>query len=330
MTATYLGPAVGIYWKMFESYGIDPVPILKDIGIDPDDADDPNARFSYRMIDELWMRLVELSGDPCIGVKAANFWHPSHYGALGYAWLASGTLRTAMTRYQRYFRILTEGAWLELEDVDTGLKATLKYKAVSRKQPTRTDSFFSYTVEMCRANAGASFNPVSLSLMHPAPTSAGEFHAYFRCPIIFDADENSMIISKEDADRKLPSGNPHLARLSDQVMVEYLAIFDKADIISQTKAAIIDQLPSGGVTEVSVADALNISSRTLLRRLQDQETHFKSVLNEVRQELAIKYLKDNRQSLTEVSFLLGFSEVSAFSRAFKRWTGKSPSDYRKA
>ena len=108
MTASYLGPAVGIYWKLLDSYGIDPDPVFREMGIDPAKLDDPNARFNYVTIDNLWKRMAELSGDQCMGLKAANFWHPSFYGALGYAWLTSSTLRTAMTRYQHYMRIFPQ------------------------------------------------------------------------------------------------------------------------------------------------------------------------------------------------------------------------------
>ena len=217
-----------------------------------------------------------------------------------------------------------------LDDTDDGLKITLSYKQISMQQPTRTDSFFSYTTEMCRANRGKSFNPVSISLMHPAPECAGEFYAYFRCPVHFDAPEYSMTISFEDADKQLAGSNPHLAQLNDQVMIKYLANLDKADIVSRVKAAILDQLPSGNISDSAVAEALHVSNRTMQRQLQTENTNFKTLLNEVRSELADKYIRDNQLSLTEISFMLGFSEMSSFSRAFKRWTGESPSNFRTA
>ena len=217
MTASYLGPAVGLYWKLLDSYGIDPDPVFREIGIDPAKLDDPNTRFDYVTIDNLWKRMAELSGDPCMGLKVTNFWHPSFYGTLGYAWLTSSTLRTAMMRCQRYMRILTEGADLHLEETNAGLKIILDYHAISQQLPTRTDSFFSYTTEMCRANRGSAFNPLSVSLKHPAPDCASKFFAYFHCPVIFDADVNSLTMSFEDADMKLASSNPQLAQLNDCV-----------------------------------------------------------------------------------------------------------------
>lgn len=328
MAATFLGPTVGLYWKLLESYGVDPDPVFREMSIEPARLDDPNARFSYEQVDRLWKRMLELSGDPCLGLRVADFWHPSYLGVLGYAWLTSSSLRTAIQRFQRYLRILTEGAELLVEETEAGLKVILSYKAISTQQPSRTDSFFTYSTEMCRVNLGKSFNPVSITFAHQAPDCSSQFFAYFRCPVQFDAEENSMTISYQDVDKKLASSNPHLAQLTDQVMIKYMANLDKADIVSRAKAAILDRLPSGNVTESSVANALLVSKRTMQRQLQAEKTSFKLLLNEVRSELADKYIRDNHLSLTEISFLLGFSEMSSFSRAFKRWTGESPSAFR--
>jgi len=107
-------------------------------------------------------------------------------------------------------------------------------------------------------------------------------------------------------------------------MVKYLARLKKEDISTRVRAAIVDQLPSGGISDETVAEALYLNSRTLQPRLSEAGTTFKSLLVEVRRELAEKYVLDQKLTITEISYLLGFSETSAFSRAFKTWTGKTP------
>jgi AraC-like DNA-binding protein len=113
-------------------------------------------------------------------------------------------------------------------------------------------------------------------------------------------------------------------------MIEYLAQLDQDHIIQKVKAVIIDQLPSGNVTDETVARELYMSSRKLQRQLRNDGTTFTTLLTEIRQDLAQRYLREQHISLTEIAFLLGFSESSAFSRAFKRWMGVTPSEYRKA
>ena len=139
-----------------------------------------------------------------------------------------------------------------------------------------------------------------------------------------------MTFSLADVDKYLIGANPQLARLNDQVMIEYLAKLDKENIIDRVTAVIVDMLPSGGVVEESVAKTLNMSVRSLQRRLQQVGTTFRTLFETARRDLASTYVEDPEIELVEVAFLLGFSDQSAFSRAFKRWTGHTPSEARKA
>ena len=328
MALTYSAPAVSITLKIIESYGIDPEPLLRKLQIDPKLIEDPNARFNYTKIDQLWLDATALANDPCFGLRAAKYWHPSQMGALGYAWLVSSSMHTALNRFSRYMSILTEGATLDLSEVEDQLSVHLNYKEISKQQPTRTDSFMAMLLAMCRANCGESFHPSSLYLTHAEPEDSSEFYALFECPIHFDALENRFNLSKQLADQHLISSNPRLAQLNDQVIIETLAKLDKSHIVEQVKVEILNQLPSGNVTDVSVANALHMSQRSFQRKLNKEGTTFKLLLNELRSELAKKYLQDSHLSLLEVAFMLGFGEYSSFSRAFKRWTGVSPSVFR--
>ncbi len=328
MPLTYSAPAVDITLKIIRSYGINPIPIMRKLRIDPEKLRDPHARFRYAQIDDLWALAVAKANDPAFGLKAAEFWHPSQLGALGYAWLASASLRTALNRMVRYIRILTEGATLKLQDGGDELSLVLNYKRISKQQPTRTDSFMAMLLAMCQADAGMEFHPTSISLTHPAPEDTAPFFALFGCPVNFSSKTNSFNLSREWADLELPGSNPQLVKLNDQVMVEYIASLGDDNIIERVKVQIMDQLPSGKVSDESVAEALFMNSRTLQRRLQKEDITFKTILTEVRMDLADSYLLEHKMALSEISFLLGFAELSSFSRAFKRWTGESPLAYR--
>ena len=183
---------------------------------------------------------------------------------------------------------------------------------------------------MCRMNYIEDLAPVLVTLVHSMPACSPKFFEYFRSPVLFEAPTYSITLPIEAVDRILTGSNPQLAELNDQVMIEYLAKLDQNHITLKVKAAIIDQLPSGSVTDETVARALYMSSRKLQRQLQRAGTSFNNLLNEIRQDLAQKYLREEDTSMTEIAFLLGFSESSAFSRAFKRWMGVTPSQYRKA
>lgn len=169
-----------------------------------------------------------------------------------------------------------------------------------------------------------------MTFTNPEPSCSAKFFEYFKCPVYFEASTNSLTLSLESVDEILPSSNPKLADLNDQVMMEYLAELDRDNLAQRVKATILDQLPSGNVTDESVSRDLYMSARKLQRQLESAGTTFYTLLNETREDLAKKFLRDQDTSMTEIAYLLGFSENSAFSRAFKQWMGVSPSQYRKS
>ncbi|MEN8213077.1 MAG: AraC family transcriptional regulator [Pseudomonadota bacterium] len=329
MSLTYSAPAVDLTLKIITSSGVDPDPLMRKLCIEPRKVANPNARFPIKRIDTLWAEASALIDDPCFALKAAKYWHPSHLSALGYAWLSSSSLRTGLQRLEKYLRMLTEGASIELEESDNELAVTLKYDYLSAQQPIRTDFGMAMLIAMCRANYGDDFNPSAITLAHPAPDCSGKYFELFRCPVTFDAADNRFFLTLETADKRLPGSNPLLATLHDQFMINYLAQLDRENIQERVKAAIIEHLPDGNISDAVVSEALYMNVRTLQRRLQQQNTTFKTLLNSVRRELADRYIRDSSKNLAEISYLLGFSEMSSFSRAFKRWTGETPSHYRR-
>lgn len=317
-------------WNLLEFYGIDPEPLFREMSMNPELMKRPGGRYRLDSIDNLWRKASKIIDDPCFGLKAAELWHPSNFGALGYSMLASNTLRTALERVERYHRFLSDELFIKLNETEEGLTYTLIFNHEKRDIAERNDAILAVTMRMCRLNYIEDLAPVSVTLTHPKPSCSARFYEYFRSPVVFEAPANSLTLPIEAVDKNLPGSNPQLAELNDQVMIEYLTQLDQGHIIQKVKAVIIDQLPSGNVTDESVARELYMSSRKLQRQLRSDDTTFTTLLNEIRQDLAQRYLREQDISLTEIAFLLGFSESSAFSRAFKRWMGVSPSEYRKA
>lgn len=327
---SHLATATNVLWKLIEANGHDPDGLYREVGINPDLLNQPGSRVPYLLVNQLWEKASELIDDPCFGLKAYKYWHPSYFHALGYAWLASHTLRDALNRFVRYLRIVSEKIFLELEEAPGELTLHLSYKLLGMRVPAQIDMGMAMTIHICRLNFGDDLEPVAVNFMHDKPPCAGEYDALFRSPVRFAADRDSITFSAEDVDRYLIGANPQLARLNDQVMIEYLAKLNKDDIIDRVTAAIVDMLPSGGVADDKIAESLNMSVRSLQRRLKEVGTTFRTILDMVRKDLATTYVCDPEIELAEVAFLLGFSEQSAFSRAFKRWTGTSPSEARKS
>ena len=138
-----------------------------------------------------------------------------------------------------------------------------------------------------------------------------------------------LVLHLTDVDKRLTGSNDQLAKLNEHIVVKYLAHSARQDVVNRVKAAIIDGLASGGVNETMISEQLHMTPRNLHRKLQKEDTSFKVLLTEVRKELAKQYIQDRSKTLTEISYLLGFSEASSFSRAYKGWTGRAPSEARR-
>jgi AraC-like DNA-binding protein len=186
----------------------------------------------------------------------------------------------------------------------------------------------SLLVDLCRQGLGEDFDPIEVAFVHPEPDDITPYQEQFRCQLRFSAPVATISFYKADLARPLTAANEDLVKANDHVLDEMLTALAGQDIVSEVKSAIIKRLPSGSPSQASIAQLLLTSSRTLSRRLAEKETTYRDLVTEVRKELADRYVKENVKPLTEVSYLLGFSDLSSFSRAFKRWFGEAPNALR--
>lgn len=328
MPLTIFAPTLNLAMQLAQAYDIDATAILAEVGIDPAILSDNNARIPANKVRDFLQKFADVAPKQHLALKIGKYWHPSQMGAFGYAWMTSSTLRTAFERLQRYARIVIGFVNISIEESDTDLTLIFDFKSESFAPAFRLNGNRALILAMIQHNAGPDFHPQSVSFSHAEPKNIDDFYALFQCPITFNADLDSLTISLEDADKPRSCSNKQLALLHDQLLIEYVAKLDNSNIVERVKLAVINEMGSGNFSDSTIAESLHMSQRTLQRRLEENNTTFKMVVNKVRQDLADTYLNDSSLSLTEISFMLGFSEMSAFSRAFKRWTGESPSHFR--
>jgi len=321
-------PALGALWKQLESYGIDPDPLFRESGIDPDVIYDPGARVPLEKHQALDLKAIELTGDPQFGLKAAQYARAAHLGALGFAWLASSSMREAYQRLSRYARVIQEKLEVSLSEDEKYFHVSIDARIPLQNSKIREDGQLAVLIKLSRMIAGDEFNPAVVHFRQEKPAETGYHYELFRCPIEFGTEVTGLSLHLAEVDKRLTGSNEELANLNEHIVVKYLAHNAKKDVVNQVKAAIIDGLANGAVTEKSIAEGMFTTPRNMHRKLQKEDTSFKQLLTEVRQDLAAQYIQDRSKTLTEISFLLGFSEVSSFSRAYKGWTGKPPSEAR--
>ncbi len=323
-------PTLVILWRTIESYGIDPAPLFAAEDINVKLPIDPGVRVPFVKIDRIRAKTLSLTGDEALGLRAASVYVPAQLGALGYAWQASLTLRKACQRLQRFIRVVNDKAVVRVEDKDRSMVVTLKLNVPSESETVRDDSALSMVTMMCRLVSGEQFRLQAVNFKHPEPRDIKPYFEYFGCQLNFDQAENQLLIPLSLADEVLAGANPELAMLNDQVVTRRLALLDRNDIVARVQSELLDQLPNGNVSDDSVAASLHMSVRTMHRKLTGADSNFRSLLVETRRNLAEQYIMDNSLTLTEISLLLGFSEPSSFSRAYKSWTGTAPSEARQA
>ena len=326
---TALATAIQPLWPLLEGFGENPEPIFRSAGIEPDTLKRPNARLPVAACNAVWLRASSRVADPCFGVSYGEYWQPSMLGPLGYAWLTSATLRKAVDRFARYIDLVLEQGAVQVEDLKNGdVRIVVSYQGSAFTLPALADALLSLMVRLCRLSYGDGLNPKAITLFHSEPPNSGPYFEYFKCPVEFDAQSDSLTLSCAVVDMALPSANPYLANLNEQETIKVLAELDKNRLVDRVQAIIIDSLSDGDVTSEAVANKVHMSTRTLGRQLQQQGTTFKALLERTRLQLANAYLSNDSLSITQIAFMLGFSDQGSFTRAYKRWTGQAPSESR--
>ena len=181
---------------------------------------------------------------------------------------------------------------------------------------------------MCRLTTGSDFSANDIELQRPKPGCHSNIKNFFNCPVKYEQAENKIGFDLNRLKSSLPTANPALARVNDEVDSQYLARFERSNMTNQIRAIIIEQLPSGVPSQENIASQIHQSVRSLQRKLQAEKTTFKKLLEQTRLELAKQYLSECQRSISEITYLLDYTEPSSFTRAFNRWTGVNPLQFR--
>jgi len=328
---TKLASIQHILWEILEEYEIDPDPVFRQVNLDPDLLFEPGARYPLSRVSSLWREMERLIDDQCFGLKTADHYHPSHFGTIGYAMLASSSVRLGLERLIRYHRVVSDARFGELfDDPDNNLMhVKLNWNEEEPWSAAREDAALTFILSSCRLNFKKRLDPRRVELTHNQYKCLGAYEKYFNCRVELDRPAPLLSFSLTDVDKPLRSGDEHLAQYHDRIMEDYISRLSEVRLIRSVQKALVSRLPDGIITVDAVARQLGMSTRKLQRELKLEGTTYQELLNRTRKELAQRYVRDISNDLTEVAFILGFADLSTFSRSFKRWTGLSPSRYRK-
>lgn len=310
---------------------VDKDALLRSVGLDPAAPVDPAVMIPDSDYYALLERLLALDPEPTtLPLRVGAAMRCDDYGAFGLAWKSARDLRRSYARAERYARVLTSVATYEVEPVAAGAFMHLR-----REGPRHPGMRFSNEATIAGIDAisrqvtTGDFQPLEIHFRHPAPGSARHHAAHFGCPVHFGSDRDALLVSTENLQAPNRLGDASISRFFQTHLAAEVARLAGAASLDGQVLDLVSRDLSGGVPQVSdVAQQLCLSARTLQRRLADEGHTFQSLVDEARRRLATKLLGGTAYSLSEVAFLTGFADQSAFTRAFKRWEGRTPRSYR--
>lgn len=337
--ATSLSTWVQAVRRAVESKGVDAQALMQEVGMDLALLKDPLARYPVHQTMAFWQRAIEATGEPLLGLDVARQITPMTFHALGYAGLASQNLADLFTRLSRYFRVVSDAGELSFERV--GRAGCLRVSGDARvlaEADTQAawgpvDAFMSVILRACGALYGPDFRVLELRLQRPQPRDHERYERVLRVIPIYGSDANALWLDEAVLMRPLAYANEELARINEEAVGRYLSQWQQGqadDLPLRMREWFGVRLPQGEPRQEDAAAHLGLTTRSLQRRLAEQGTSYRDVLQQARHALALAHLRAGVYSVSEIAYLLGFAELSAFTRAFRRWTGVTPSAWRDA
>jgi AraC-like DNA-binding protein len=326
--ATTLGSWVKAVCRALDAAGCDSAALLAEAGFDSKSLDNPTARFPLTQTARLWRIAVAATGDAAFGIKVASHIKQTTFHALSFGLSASSTLKEAFERVQRYCHVASDA--IEYEFSRSAAEYHFVIKPAADVADESVDALVAAYLRMCRSLMGHDYSPLRIEFRRARPGRIEDFESLLRAPLQFGAAQTRLVFDSDAIERPLDGGNPELARHSDAIALQYLSQMERDNIQWHVRDVLTRRLDHGEPSQEDVAELLNMSARTLQRKLSDGGVTYKQILDETRRVLALAYLSTPRHTVSEVTYMLGFSAGSSFTRAFRRWTGQSPSDWRAA
>ena len=337
-TPMYHTSTVGLFRGIVEycrSKDIPIAPILAEAQLSEDELNNIDARVPSELYHNALMKAEELSGDPDFAVHIGESIKPGNYGVVGLVAMSCEKAGELLQLHIRYQSLVADDTTVEYLIGEKAIELRIHPKLeCMRDNLTRQVAAFASWITLARWITGLSDHyPLEVNFTTEAPGDTSELERMFGPNLNWQQPVAGAAFDIELLSLPLLQANPALRKQLEIQAEEQLIAAGGAQhdpLLQQVQSLIAKSLADGAPDIESVAHELALSTRALQRRLSDLNTSFSEMLDSTRKELAMSYINQAHISLTEIAFLLGFSEQSAFNRAFKRWTEQSPSAYRKS
>ena len=292
---------------------------------------DPDCRVPETSVEEAWRLAATLTDGAAVGVHLAQWLPRGALDLVEYAFRASPSLARGLERLVRYGRVVSDRLAARMDVNGEGLLLTFGDTGTTTLHPGRAEFAVAMALRLARDGTGHAVIPRQVSFAHSAPADPSEHRRFFRGPVRFGAGSTAMILSREDAARPMLGADEALSAVVRRRLEKALAdrnLLETGPLSGRVRRLMVEHLGGPPLTPSAMARMLSVSERTLSRRLADEGTSFRAILDDVRRESACTLLQDRSLSVGDVAFFLQYSEPAAFHRAFRRWTGQAPGEFR--
>lgn len=320
--------------RAMEAHGIDAIKALEECNISLDAVSDQESRIAAEKFSLLIEHCNKKLARHDFSVLIAEQFHPGIFHALGYAMMSSNTLHDALERIAHYKRVVSNSCQLINHEINEQLVFEMNiftYESTNRPVLSQeiVETFLATIVRFSRELVTLDFAPEKVCFAYSKPNyNLSYLDDFFNCKVEFDSHHTAIVFNLKQTKEKLMCGNPLITHSHEKMLDEFMARVDKSDLSHVIKNKIFELLPLGAPSQTEIAEYLGMSLRNLQRKLHDQGTSYKEILESTRKKLAMNYIVQKHLSLSEIGYLVGFSSVGNFNRAFKRWTNQTPGDYR--
>jgi len=311
--------------RALDAEGIPHEQVFRQLGMDAGRLEKGGNRYSHEQLVNLWRTAIHKTGDPNFGLKVAMQIRPATFHVVGYAMSCSATIGEALHRFARYSKLISSTNTMTLTETPDQLCLHASFDTGGAPPLTQAiDAYLAGVVCFCSWISAKRIVPVEVHFMHKCPGNQSQYTELLQCPVYFGQQEDCIVFDATDMHRPVLAADDNLASLLDSLAIGQLADLS-GRFSTKVRECLLKQFANGEVSKSQTANLLHMTERTLLRRLKDEGTTFQEVLDHLREELACEHLRRKDVTMQDVSSMLGFSDASTFSRAFKRWTGHRPS-----
>lgn len=315
--------------------GLDTHALLERVQLSPQILAQRDQRVAASTYLELLGHGVQLTGDEQLGLHLGEAVRPGYYGVLGYLIMSCATLADSLHRQARYAALVGNLGQVDLADEPPreGLEPQVTHSwqpLLPQQKRQLCEETMAGWVTFGHWITGLDIPPTEVRFQHAAPADTSEYQRIFRCPVLFDQADNALVFSKRLLATPLGQADAQVQVMLDAYADRLLGeIRQSSSVLDRARLELSRQLPEAGADLQQIAARLALSPRTLQRRLREAGLSFNQLVDETRQQLVLNYLRDPALELAEIAFLVGFSEPGSLARAFRRWTGQSPGEYRR-